>query len=259
MSNPEIDDKRYALVLAAGNSSRFKSPLPKVVHPLCGKPLIVHILERLRSLDLEKTFVVVGHSENVVKDAVADYNVDFVVQEEPLGTGHAVMSATPLLKQLSGSLLVISGDTPMIRLPTLEQLFETREKHDADEVLLTAIHENPQGYGRIIRDPKGEAVDIVEDKDATAGQKETREVNTGIACFKINTLLEGLSHLSQDNAAGEYYLTDLVHIFCSLGHTVLTVRSEHPDEALGINSLEELAEAEGKMKEKESRIQKKEV
>ena len=127
MSNPEIDDKRYALVLAAGNSSRFKSPLPKVVHPLCGKPLIVHILERLRSLDLEKTFVVVGHSENVVKDAVADYNVDFVVQEEPLGTGHAVMSATPLLKQLSGSLLVISGDTPMIRLPTLEQLFETRE------------------------------------------------------------------------------------------------------------------------------------
>ena len=136
----------------------------------------------------------------------------------------------------------------MIRLPTLKQLFETRDKHNADEVLLTAIHENPQGYGRIIRDPNGEAVDIVEEKDATAGQKEIREVNTGIACFQINTLLKGLSHLSQDNAAREYYLTDLVRIFCSLGHTVITVTSEHPDEALGINSLEELVEVEGKMK-----------
>jgi bifunctional UDP-N-acetylglucosamine pyrophosphorylase/glucosamine-1-phosphate N-acetyltransferase len=248
MAAPEIEDKRYALVLAAGKSRRFKSPLPKVIHPLCGKPLLVHILEKLRRLDLEKTFVVVGHADTMVQDAVADYNVDFVVQETPLGTGHAVMSATPWLKQLSGSLLVISGDTPMIRRPTLEHLFETREKHDADEVLLTAIQENPQGYGRIIRDPRGHAVDIVEDKDATAGQKETREINTGIACFKINTLLEGLSHLSQDNAAREFYLTDLVRIFCSLGHTVITVMSEHPDEALGINSLEELAQAEAKMK-----------
>jgi bifunctional UDP-N-acetylglucosamine pyrophosphorylase/glucosamine-1-phosphate N-acetyltransferase len=200
--------------------------------------------------------VVVGQHETVVKDAVADYKVDFVVQNKPLGTGHAVMSAVPWLKQLSGSLLVISGDTPMMRPLTLEQLFETREKHDADEVLLTAILGNPQGYGRIIRDPKGEAVDIVEDRDATAGQKETREINTGIACFKIDTLLQGLPYLSQDNAATEFYLTDLVRIFCSLGHSVITVQSEHPNETLGINSLEELALAEEKMKEAEARSQK---
>ena len=137
----------------------------------------------------------------------------------------------------------------MIRLPTLKQLLETREEHDADQVVLTAFHENPHGYGRIIRDPKGEAVDIVEERDATADQREIREVNTGIACFRISTLLKELSRLSQDNAAREYYLTDLVPIFSSLGHTVITLKSEHPDEALGINSLEELAQAEEKMRE----------
>ena len=244
-----IDDKRYALVLAAGKSRRFKSPLPKVIHPLCGQPLLVHILEKLRSLDIEKTFVVVGPGDDMVREAVTDYDVDFVVQEEPLGTGHAVMSAAPMLNPLSGSLLVIAGDTPMIRLPTLKQLLETREEHDADQVVLTAFHENPHGYGRIIRDPKGEAVDIVEERDATADQREIREVNTGIACFRISTLLKELSRLSQDNAAREYYLTDLVPIFSSLGHTVITLKSEHPDEALGINSLEELAQAEEKMRE----------
>ena len=244
-----IDDKRYALVLAAGKSRRFKSPLPKVIHPLCGQPLLVHILEKLRSLDIEKTFVVVGPGDDMVREAVTDYDVDFVVQEEPLGTGHAVMSAAPMLNPLSGSLLVIAGDTPMIRLPTLKQLLETREGHDADQVVLTAFHENPHGYGRIIRDPKGEAVDIVEERDATADQREIREVNTGIACFRISTLLKELSRLSQDNAAREYYLTDLVPIFSSLGHTVITLKSEHPDEALGINSLEELAQAEEKMRE----------
>ena len=249
-----IDDKRYALVLAAGKSRRFKSPLPKVIHPLCGQPLLVHILEKLRSLDIEKTFVVVGLGDDAVREAVADYDVDFVVQEEPLGTGHAVMSAALMLNPLSGSLLVIAGDTPMIRLPTLQQLLETREEHDADEVVLTAFHENPHGYGRIVRDPKGEAVDIVEEKDATADQKEIREVNTGIACFRISTLLKEISRLSQDNAAEEYYLTDLVHIFSSLGHTVITLKSEHPDETLGINSLEELAQAEEKMKKVQGRL-----
>ncbi|MEE2840633.1 MAG: NTP transferase domain-containing protein [Acidobacteriota bacterium] len=256
MSAPAIGDKRYALVLAAGRSTRFKSPIPKVVHPLRGRPLLVHILEKIQSLDLEKTLVVVGHGDAMVKDTVADYGVEFVVQEEPLGTGHAVMSASPLLKKLSGSLLVISGDTPMVRIQTLERLFEARKKHHADEIVLTGAYEDPQGYGRIIRDHKGEAVDIIEEKDATADQKEIREVNTGIACFKIDTLLQGLSHLSRNNAAGEYYLTDLVRIFCGLGHTVRTLQSSYPDETLGINSLEELAQAEEKMREEEDRRQK---
>ncbi|MEE8349127.1 MAG: NTP transferase domain-containing protein [Acidobacteriota bacterium] len=251
MSAAKIDDKRHALVLAAGKSTRFKSSLPKVVHPLYGRPLLAHILDKLLILDLANTFVVVSRDENRVKAAVANYDVELVVQEEPLGTGHAVMSAIPLLSSLSGSLLVVTGDTPMIGLETLRQLFETREEHDAAEVVLTAIHENPKGYGRIIRDPKGEALDIIEEQDATADQKETCEVNTGIACFKIESLLKGLSHLSKKNAAGEYYLTDLVRIFRSLGDTVATVESEHPDETLGINSLEELYLVEEKMKKEE--------
>ena len=116
----------------------------------------------------------------------------------------------------------------MVRIQTLERLFEAREKHHADEIVLTGAYEDPQGYGRIIRDHKGEAVDIIEEKDATADQKEIREVNTGIACFKIDTLLQGLSHLSRDNAAGEYYLTDLVRIFCAWdtpsGHSKVPTR-----------------------------------
>lgn len=249
MPDTKTDNKRCALVLAAGKSTRFKSTFPKVVHHLCGQPLIVHILEKLRNLDLNKTFVVVGHDENTVRDAVAGYDVDFVVQEEPLGTGHAVISTAPFLDQLSGSLLVIPGDTPMIRLTTLERLFRIREEYNAAEVVLTAVHENPYGYGRIIRNRKGVVVNIVEEKDATTDQKKLCEINAGVACFEIAPLLQGLSHLSQDNTAREYYLTDLVRIFCSLGHTVVATESVHPDETLGINSLEDLAWVEEKLTE----------
>ena len=241
-------NKRYALILAAGKSTRFKSLIPKVVHSLCGKPLVVHVLDKLENLGIEKTFVVVSRAHDLVKHAVDRHGVDCVVQDEPLGTGHAVMAAIPSLKEISGSLLVLSGDTPMIRSETLKRLLETRERQNADQVLLTAAYEDPQGYGRIIRDEKDEAVDIVEEQDATPEQKAICEINTGIICFKINSLLNGLSRLSRSNAAQEYYLTDLLRIFRSRGQKVVTIESEHPHETRGINNREELSLAESRLR-----------
>jgi len=246
--NPRHEEKRYALVLAAGKSTRFKSVTSKVAYPVCGKPIISHVLDKLKNLEIEKTFVVVGPESQSVKDAVASYVVAFVVQEEPLGTGHAVVAATPLLKELSGSLLVLCGDAPLITTETLRQLLETREKEDADQVVLTATLDDPQGYGRIIRDRQGFAVAVVEEKDALPEQKAIREINTGFYCFKIASILEGLSHLSPANAAQEYYLTDLLRIFCSDGKKVITLATDNPDETRGINDLEQLAFAESALR-----------
>ncbi len=249
--NPRYEKKRYALVLAAGESRRFKSATPKVAYPLCGKPILSHVLDKLENLDIEKTFVVVGPESLSVKDAVASYAVSFVVQEEPLGTGHAVMAAAPLLKDFSGSLLVLCGDAPLITTETLRQLLETREAEDADQVILTATLEDPQGYGRIIRDRQGNAVDIVEEKDARPDQRALREVNTGFHCFKISSILEEVSQLSPANAAQEYYLTDLLRIFCEHGKKVVTFSTDDPDETRGINDLEQLAWAERKLKDRQ--------
>ncbi len=249
--NPRPAEKRYALVLAAGESTRFKSDTPKVAYPLCGKPILSHVLDKLESLDIEKIFVVVGPESQSVKDAVASYAVAFVVQEEPLGTGHAVMAATPLLKDISGSLLILCGDAPLITTATLGQLLETREVEDADQVVLTATLDDPQGYGRIIRDSQGNAVDIVEEEDALPEQKAIREINTGFHCFKIASILEGLSLLSPANAAQEYYLTDLLRIFCSDGRKIITLATDNPDETRGINDLEQLARAERVLRARE--------
>ncbi len=249
--NPRHKEKRYALVLAAGKSTRFKSVKPKVVYPLCGKPILSHVLDQLENLDIEKTFLVVGPEGQSVKDAVASYAVTFVVQKEPLGTGHAVMAATPLLKDVSGSLLVLCGDTPLIRTETLRQLLETREVEDADQVMLTATLDDPQGYGRIIRDQQGNTVDVVEEKDALPEQKAIREINTGFHCFRISSILEELPQLSRANAAQEYYLTDLLRIFCDRGKRVVTLATDNPDETRGINNLEQLAFAESVLQAQE--------
>ena len=249
--NPWHEEKRYALVLAAGKSKRFKSATPKVAYPLCGKPILGHVLDKLENLDIEKTFVVIGPDSQSVKDAVASYSVAFVVQDEPLGTGHAIMAAQPLLKDLSGSLLVLCGDSPLIRTETLGQLLETREGEDADQVILTATLKDSQGYGRIIRDRQGNAVDIVEEKDALPEQRAIREINTGFHCFKISSILEELPQLSPTNAAQEYYLTDLLRIFCDRGKKVVTLVTDDPDETRGINDLEQLAFAERLLRARE--------
>ena len=246
-SNQKRPD-RHALILAAGKGTRMKSERAKVLHPVCGKPLIQHVLERLKCLDIRTTLLVLGHHAERVEEAVSGFGVQIVLQREQLGTGHAIMAARSQLEGLSGSLLVLYGDMPLIRSRELEHLFQIREREDVDQVLLTAILDNPFGYGRILRDEQGETIDIVEEQEATSEQKLIKEVNTGLNCFKIESLLANLSQLSRNNSTAEYYLTDLLRILRSTGKKVTVLESSSPEDLLGVNTREEMAVVEGKMR-----------
>jgi bifunctional UDP-N-acetylglucosamine pyrophosphorylase / glucosamine-1-phosphate N-acetyltransferase len=239
---------RYALILAAGKGTRMKSQSAKVLHKLCGRPLLAHVLSRLSDLHIDRTFVVVGHEAQAVREAFQDYGIEFVEQQEQQGTGHAVMTAKPKLSSLSGSLLVLYGDTPLITAETLGRLLETREATGAAQVLLTAEYAKPFGYGRIIRNSQGEAIDIIEEKDATPDQKMIREVNVGLNCFDVQELLTGLGGLSPENKAGEYYLTDMVRLLHQAGKRVIALSTPHPEETYGINTREELAQMETRLR-----------
>jgi bifunctional UDP-N-acetylglucosamine pyrophosphorylase / glucosamine-1-phosphate N-acetyltransferase len=244
---------RHALILAAGKGTRMKSQKAKVLHELCGRPLLAHVLSRLTNLNIERTIVVVGHDAEAVRETFKDYPVEFVQQEEQQGTGHAVMTAAPKLAQLSGSLLILYGDTPLITTDTLARLLDARESLGAAQVLLTAEYDRPFGYGRIIRNSQGEAIDIIEEKDASPDQKMIREVNVGLNCFDISELLAGLGRLSPQNKAGEYYLTDMVRVFHSAGKKVLALSTPRPEETYGINTREELAQMEIRLRAEISR------
>ena len=239
---------RHALILAAGKGTRLKSNRPKVLHRICGKPIIQHVLDRLAHLDIKTTLLVLGHQAERVRQTISDSGVKIVRQREQLGTGHAIMAARSKLEGLSGSLLVLYGDMPLIRTQDLENLFQVREADEVDQVLLTAFFKNPFGYGRILRNKCSEAIDIIEERDANAEQKLLREVNTGFNCFKIESLLTHLGDLSRDNKAGEYYLTDLLGILRAKGKRVTTIESSSPEHVLGINTREEMATVEEKMR-----------
>ena len=244
MIESTIPKQRHAVVLAAGKSTRFKSETPKLLHKLCGKLLVCHLLDRLTALDVGRIVVVLGHGSESVREALSDYPVDFALQEQQLGTGHATMCAAPALKGLEGSVLVLYGDTPLISRDTLHRLYETREKEDADEVILTVETSEPEGYGRIVRDGEGKPARIVEEKDTSPEEKLIREINAGFVCFRISTLLEHLPLLSNRNAAGEYYLTDILELLRERGKKVVTVPAVSVLETVGINSREELSRVE---------------
>jgi len=244
---------KTAVVLAAGKGTRFKSETPKVLHSLCGKPMIAYLLDSLAELGVDRTVVVVGEGAGQVRDRLAGYPVEFVAQHQQLGTGHAVMATLPLLQDATGSVIVLYGDTPLMPTPILEQLFATREAGNFDEVVLTVELDDPTGYGRIVRDPAGRIVDIVEQKDASPDQKRIREINAGFVCFKASSLAHHLPRVENRNRAGEYYLTDMVKILASAGARVEALRVDAAEEILGINDRNELSIAEQKMR---SRINK---
>lgn len=234
---------RHCLILAAGKSTRFKSDLPKVLHELCGKTVIEHVLDKLSTLCLEQTIVVVGHAASQVRQALTGLPLQFVEQREQLGTGHAVITAAERLKNLQGSLLILYGDAPLIRTSSLERLMERREAEDADLALLTAELEDPFGYGRVLTNAEGQVTAIIEEKEASAEQKRISRVNSGSYCFKISALLQALPYLSNQNRTGEYYLTDLIAILNREGGKVIAVSIESAQEAIGINDRIQLAKA----------------
>ncbi len=228
------------IILAAGKGKRMHSDLPKVLHSLAGRPLLQHVLDCAVSLQPHRICVVYGHGGEAVPQAMSQYATKFVLQEPQLGTGHAVQQALPHLGDDSRT-LVLYGDVPLIQHSTLHQM---QQAAGNGLVLLTIHLENPYGYGRIVRDAQGDVLGIVEEKDATPEQREINEINTGILLAPTNKLREWLGKLRNNNAQGEYYLTDIVGMAVSQGIAVHTVQPAHEWEILGINSKVQLASLE---------------
>ena len=242
--------KRHAIILAAGKSTRFKSDTPKIMHRLCGKHMMLHVLDKLQDLRIGKTFLLVNQVTKELMEVVSPYEVHFIEQTKQLGTGHALLTAASQLKSLTGILLVLCADTPLIRVKTLQQILETCETQNADQVVLTTSLNDPSGYGRILRDTNGKAIDIIEEKEIGHEQATIHEINTGVICLKIPSLLEGLPHLTPSEQSGEYYLTDLFRILLDQGKKVTTLTTDYPDEALGVNNREQLSIVEMKLRNK---------
>ncbi|MBC2201815.1 bifunctional UDP-N-acetylglucosamine diphosphorylase/glucosamine-1-phosphate N-acetyltransferase GlmU [Listeria welshimeri] len=234
--------KRYAVVLAAGQGTRMKSKLYKVLHPVCGKPMVEHVVDQISTLDVDKVVTIVGHGAEKVQEHLAGKS-EFVKQEEQLGTAHAVLQAKPELAGKDGVTLVVCGDTPLIEASTMEALLKYHHEKRAKATILTTVIEDPTGYGRIIRDDLGIVEKIVEHKDATEKEQRISEINTGTYCFDNKALFEALENVSNDNVQGEYYLPDVIKILKDLDEVVAAYRMESFEESLGVNDRIALAEA----------------
>ena len=232
---------RAALILAAGEGTRMRSELPKVAHRILGVPMVGLVVDAARMSGVDRVVVVTGHGAEIV-EALLD-GVPTCRQKLQHGTGHAVMSAREVLGDLDGSLLVLSGDTPLLRPETIARLCGERERSGAAVCLLTTHLGDPTGYGRIVRAADTAVAAIIEEKDCTPEQRAIDEVNTGTYCFDARSLFKHLDRLSTDNAQGEYYLTDIVGIFVAEGLAVDAMTSDEPTETLGVNSRVQLSEA----------------
>lgn len=231
----------HVVVLAAGKGTRMKSALPKVLHPLAGAPVISYVLAAARPLGAKTTTLVVGHGADAVREALASHgDLRFVIQEPQLGTGHALRQAEPLFRGVEGTLVLLSGDVPLLAARTLERLVGAHLASPAAATLLTATLADPFGYGRIVRD-KGGVARVVEERDATADQGAIREVNVGIYAFDLAPLFPALAGIASANAQGEYYLPDIVRIYRGEGRVVNAVPLDDAIEIRGINTRKELA------------------
>jgi len=235
--------KVTAVLLAAGQGTRMKSDLPKVLHPLCGKPLLWHVLEALKAAASEKPVVVVGHGADAVQKYLGD-SADCVLQEPQLGTGHAAMQAEPLLKGNTDLVIVTYADMPLLRGETFQQLVETQRNNPGPLTLLTVIAEDPRGFGRIVRKPDGTVQAIVEEYVATPEQQLIRELNVGAYCFRAVWLWDALHRIEKNPKKGEYYLTDIVEIAVRDNLPVQAVVHDDFMETIGINTRVHLSEAE---------------
>lgn len=231
-----------AVVLAAGKGTRMKSELPKVLHPLAGRPLLDHVLDTVEAVGIDHTVVVVGHMADLVKSTCRREGLDYVLQQPQLGTGHAVQVAVPQLRR-SGYSVVLAGDVPLLTAATLKALVDHTLGSEAAAVILTCVVDDAGAYGRIIKDTGGKVQKIVEARDATDSELAVGEYNTGILCFRTDLMIEALDNLTTDNDQGEYYLTDTVAWLVGQGYLVEAVATTDPDEVGGINTVAELEAA----------------
>lgn len=237
----------YAVVLAAGQGTRMKSDLYKVLHPVCGKPMVEHVIDHIRGLGIGRIVTIVGHGAETVEETLGEKS-EYALQQEQLGTAHAVQQAERLIGDLDGTTIVVCGDTPLIRSETMEELIAHHKATGAKATILTANADDPTGYGRIIRGESGQVLRNVEQKDATPEEQKVTEINTGTYCFDNRTLFETLKKVKNNNTQGEYYLPDVVGILQSENALVSAYVTGDFSETLGINDRVVLAEAERVMR-----------
>lgn len=232
-------EETIAIVMAAGKGTRMKSKKSKLVHQIYGKELVKRAVENAKKAGIDDVIAVVGYQKEQVQAVLGD-TVKYAVQEEMLGTGHAVMQTKKYLQGKQGKVVILSGDVPILRPTTIKALIEKSIERKEYATLLTAIYDNPSGYGRIIRDEGGNVKAIVEHKDATEMQREIKEINAGIYCFDIQELLSALDSITSDNSQGEYYLTDAIKIMNDKGLKTGAVIVEDNTEILGVNDKVQL-------------------
>jgi len=233
------------VILAAGYGKRLGGKTQKVVHKLLGKPILSYLLESVRKLELENIIIVVGYKkEEVFKELESFEDIKYVEQPVLLGTGDAVKRTESILKDYNGDILVLCGDTPFLRPETLKELSKIHQKEKSVCTILTAIVEDPTGYGRIKRDKDGKVVKIVEEVNATPEEKKIKEINSGVYIFNTPFLFPALSQIQPDPVKGEYFLTDVIKIFSQNNHKIATYCTPVAEEILGINTFEDLKKAE---------------
>ena len=235
----EYEEYVMTIIMAAGKGTRMKSNKSKLVHEIYGKPLVKRVVELAEKIGSDEIVAVVGHLREQVQEVLGD-SVKYAYQDELLGTGHAVMQARKYLEGKKGKVVILYGDVPIIRPETLKNLISKSIKNKEYATLLTAKYENPMGYGRIIRDEGGNIKEIIEEKDADPLQKKIKEINSGIYCFDIEELLIALKKVKNDNAQGEYYLTDVIKIMNDEGLKTGAVIVEDNTEILGVNDRSQL-------------------
>lgn len=230
---------KITIIMAAGKGTRMKSEHSKLVQKIYDKEIVKRVEQTAIKSGCKDIIAIVGHKKEEVAKALGD-DIKYAEQKELLGTGHAVMQAIPYLENKDGIVVVLNGDVPIIRPETINKMIEKNIKNKEYATLLTAIYDNPKGYGRIVRDSKGEVKGIVEEKDATPEERKIQEINAGIYCFDIKALIEALKEVKPNNAQGEYYLTDVVEIMNKKGLKVGSYVVEDDTEILGVNTREQL-------------------
>lgn len=240
---------KCALILAAGKGKRMKSNLPKVLHKVCGKEMVNIVIDTMKKSGINDVNVIIGKGAELVKEATADKNVSYSFQEEQLGTGDAVKRAKEFLKGKKGTVAIFTGDAPLITEETVEKAIDFHENGEYTATVLTSIIDNPEGYGRIIRNEDGSLKKIVEHKDCSREELCVKEINSAMYCFDIENLLNSLDKINNNNAQGEYYLTDVIEILESKGKKVGAI-SVPFEQTLGVNSRVQLSEVAQIMKKR---------
>ncbi len=243
----------HVLIMAAGKGTRLKSSLPKVLHPLAGRPLMEHLLQTVEALNPQHALVVVGHQASLVKSRLRHRAVEFAEQVPQLGTGHAVQIARDWWSGKPGNLLILSGDVPLISASTLRKMIQVHDRTRASLTLLSTRLSDPTGYGRVIRAEDGRVRGIVEQKEAGPAELQVKEVNTGLYCFRIQELSEVIDQVTADNRQKEYYLTDCVGLLSRQGKAVEAVVCDDYLEVMGVNSPIDLSRMERVLRERRSK------